>query len=105
MRDIGRMDVLLGGHLQDVPHIYELASPTTHVNPDGPPTLLIHGEKDFLVPVNFTRAHYAKLIESGVVAINVEFPLTNHGFDLLLPQINPAAQSALYDVDRFLDLL
>ena len=26
-------------------------------------------------------------------------------FDLILPQVNPAAQSALYEVDRFLALL
>jgi hypothetical protein len=36
---------------------------------------------------------------------NVVFPSTDHAFDLALPQINPAAQSALYDVDRFLALL
>ena len=27
------------------------------------------------------------------------------GFDLLLPQLSPPAQSALYDVDRFLALM
>jgi acetyl esterase/lipase len=32
-------------------------------------------------------------------------PWTNHGFDLLLPQTSPPAQSALYDADRFLALL
>jgi acetyl esterase/lipase len=105
MRDIGRMDVLLGGYPQDVPHMYELASPPTHVGPGSPPTLFIQGEKDFLIPVDDTCAHYTKLVEAGVPAINVVFPLTNHGFDLLFPQISPAAQSALYDVDRFLALL
>jgi acetyl esterase/lipase len=48
---------------------------------------------------------YGKLVESGVPAIDVVFPWTQHAFDLLLPQINPAAQSAMYDVDRFLALL
>jgi len=105
MRDIGRMDVLLGGHLRDVPHEYELASPPAHVRPGCPPTLLIQGEKDFYIPVDSTRAHYTKLVEAGVPAINIVFPMTNHAFDLLLPQINPAAQSALHDVDRFLALL
>jgi acetyl esterase/lipase len=103
--DIGRIDTLLGGHPQDAPHMYELASPVTHVNPNCPPTLLIQGEQDLLVPVDATRALYAKLVESGVPAINVVFPWTDHAFDLLLPQISPPAQSALYDVDRFLALL
>jgi acetyl esterase/lipase len=48
---------------------------------------------------------YTKLVESGVPAINVVFPWTDHAFDVLLLQINPATQSALYDVDRWLVLL
>ena len=105
LRNAGRLDILLGGHPEEVPDMYQLASTTTHIHPGCPPTLLIQGDHDRSVPVNATRAFYTKLVESGVPAINVVFPLTGHGFDLLLPQINPAAQSALYDVDRFLALL
>jgi len=35
----------------------------------------------------------------------VVLPWTEHAFDLAVPQVNPAAQSALYDVDRFLALM
>jgi len=106
MRDSGRLDILLGGHPQDVPDMYQLASPISYVHPDCPPTLLLHGKQDFTIPVGPTIALYKKLVQSGVPAINVVFPWTDHGFDLLLPpQTNPAAQSALYDVDRFLALL
>ncbi len=49
------------------------------------------GNKDLLVPVDATCALYTKLVESGVPAINVVFPWTDHGFDLLFPQINPAS--------------
>jgi acetyl esterase/lipase len=105
MRYMGRLDVLFGGWPQDVPEIYQLASPGTHVHPGCPPTLLIQGEQDIFCSVDATRAHYTKLVEACVPAINLVFPWTNHAFDLLLPQINPAAQSALYDVDRFLALL
>ncbi len=101
----GRLDVLLGGHPQDVPNMYQLASPITHVHPGCPPTLLMQGNQDMIVPVNATRALYAKLVESGVPVIISVFPWTNHGFDLLFPQISPTAQSALYDVDRFLAIL
>jgi len=104
-RYAGRLDILLGGYPEDVPDMYQLASPTTHVHPGSPPTLLMQGNKDFLVPLDGTQALYTKLVESGVPAINVVFPWTEHGFDLLLPQISPPAQSALYDVDRFLALL
>ena len=101
----GRLDILLGGYPEDVPDMYQLACPTTHVHPGSPPTLLMQGNKDFLVPMDGTQALYAKLVESGVPAINVVFPWTEHAFDLLLPQLSPPAQSALYDVDRFLALM
>ncbi|MDH4138734.1 MAG: prolyl oligopeptidase family serine peptidase [Anaerolineae bacterium] len=101
----GRLDILLGGHPHDALYAYQLASPITHVHPGCPPTLLIQGDQDLLVPVDATRELYTKLVESGVPAINVVFPWTDHAFDLFLPQISPPAQSALYDVDRFLALL
>jgi len=101
----GRLDMILGGHLQDIPDTYQLFSPINHVHPGCPPTLLIQGDKDMLVPLDSTNALYKKLVESGVPAINIVFSGAEHSFDLLLPQINPAAQSSLYDVDRFLALL
>jgi acetyl esterase/lipase len=70
-----------------------------------PPTLLIQGEQDFLVPVDATCAPYSKLVESGVPAINIVLPWTDHAFDVFLPHTFPPAQSAQYDVDRFLALL
>jgi acetyl esterase/lipase len=105
MRYMSRLDILFGGWPQDTPYMYQLASPVTHVHPDCPPTLLIQGYQDIFCPVDATCAHHAKLVGSGVPVINVVLPWTNHAFDLILPQINPAAQSALYDVDRFLALL
>jgi len=98
----GRVDILLGGLPDQVPEMYQLASPTTHVQSSSPPTLLIQGYRDFIVPIEGTLDLYAKLVESGVPAINVVFPRVDHIFDLILPQISPPAQSAMYDVDRFL---
>ena len=85
--------------------MYQLASPITNVHPNCPPTLLIQGKQDFVTPVDATCELYTKLVETGVPAINVVFPWTDHAFDVAFPQLNPAAQSALYDVDRFLALL
>jgi len=101
----GRLDILLGGWPKDVPNMYQLTSPITHVHPDCPPTLLIQGKQDFVTSVDATCALHTKLVDAGVPAINIVFPCTDHAFDILLPQMNPAAQSALYDVDRFLALL
>jgi len=100
-----RMDALLGGWPEDASDAYELASPVTHVSPGCPPTLLIQGDRDLITPVDATCELHAKLVEAGVPAVNVVFPWTDHAFDVLLPQVSPPAQSALYDVDRFLALL
>jgi acetyl esterase/lipase len=101
----GRLDLLLGGFPQDVPEIYELASPVTHVQQGSPPTLLVQGQQDFITPVDATCALHNKLVESGVPSVNIVFPWTDHGFDLLIPQVSLPTQSALYDLDRFLALL
>jgi acetyl esterase/lipase len=101
----GRFDILLGGHPQEIPDVYQLASPITHVYPACPPTLLIQGKQDFITPLDATRELYAKLVQAGVPAINIVYPWTDHGFDLLFPQLSPPAQSAQYDADRFLALI
>jgi acetyl esterase/lipase len=96
---------LMGGSPDEVPDVYNLASPITHVGADCPPTLLLQGEHDSFLPAQVSRALHQKLIEAGVPSVYVEFPQTEHGFDLLLPRYAPAAQAALYDVDRFLVLM
>jgi acetyl esterase/lipase len=101
----GRLDILLGGYPEDVPDRYRMANPITHVHSGSPPTLSLRGDRDCLNPKQGNEDLYAKLVESGVPAIDVVFPWTEHGFDLAFPQVNPAAQSAMYDVDRFLALL
>jgi acetyl esterase/lipase len=105
MASAGRLDMLLGGHPFEIPEIYDLASPVVHVHPGCPPTLLIQGEQDLITPIAATRRIFDKLVEVGVPAVNLVFPCTNHAFDLILPRFNPSAQSALFDVDRFLALL
>ena len=89
MTDAGRMDTLLGGHLHEVPEVYELASPVAHVHAGCPPTLLIQGEPDVIEPAAAARELYRRLVECGVPAVNIIYPLTNHMFDLLLPQVSP----------------
>jgi acetyl esterase/lipase len=105
MANAGRLDTLLGGHLQEVPEVYALASPVTHVSPDSPPTLLIQGIPDVYVPTAATRELHGRLLDCGVPAVNIMYPLTNHAFDLLLPQVSPPAHAALYYVERFLALM
>jgi acetyl esterase/lipase len=105
MTRAGRIDTLLGGHLHEVPEIYELASPVTHVHQGCPPTLLIQGDRDVITSVDATREMYRKLVECGVPAVNVVYPLTNHMFEVVLPQMSPPARAELYCLERFLALV
>ena len=103
--DAGSFKMILGGTPEEVPEKYALYSPINYVHPGCPPTLLIQGEDDLITSVDATRLLYQRLVEAGVPAVNVVFPQTDHGFDLALPEISPTAQSALYDIDRFLALM
>jgi acetyl esterase/lipase len=94
----------LGGTPKEVPQMYDLASPITHVSTDCPPTLLLHGEHDFVMPPDASRQLHQELVEAGVASVLVTYPQTTHGFELFLPQISPAAQAATYEVDLFLSL-
>ncbi len=99
------MHGLLGGSPSDVPEAYALFSPVEHVDAGCPPTLLLQGEHDMIVSAEGVRTMAEKLEAAGVPVIYVEYPQTEHAFDLILPHISPPAQAALYEVERFLALL
>lgn len=99
------LENVLGGRPADLPDIYALASPLTYVRADCPPTLLIQGEHDWMVSVEQVRALYQALLAAGAPAAYLELPQTDHAFDLFLLPVSPAAQTALYHVERFLALL
>ena len=101
----GRLDTLLGGHLHEVPEVYELASPVAHVRADCPPTLLIQGEPDVFTPAAPTRVLYHRLVACGVPAVKIIYPMTQHAFDLILPKVSPPAHASLYYLERFLALM
>ena len=93
---------LLGGAPDAVPDRYRLVSPAAQVGAHCPPTLLIHGEHDHLLPVSATRALADQLRACGAPVVYLELPQTEHTFDLFLPQISPPAQAALFILDHFL---
>lgn len=96
---------MFGGTQADVPEMYDLASPITHVHAGCPPTLLIQGGQDILVPVTSVRALHQRMMAVGAPVAYLELPNTDHAFDLVLPQISPPAQAAWFQVDRFLALV
>jgi acetyl esterase/lipase len=63
--------------------IFEHASPMSHVREDAPPFLVIHGEKDSLVPVAEGRL-FAELLgaKSKVAVLYAEIPGAQHAFEV-----------------------
>ena len=83
--------------------MYDLASPIHHVNSACPPTLMFQGAHDAVVPLDAARRLHRSLEAAGVPVVYVEYPWTEHAFDLMYPPLaNPAAKAALYDLERFL---
>jgi len=99
------MQNLVGGLPDQMPAMYDLASPINYVRADLPPTIIFQGAADRSVPVESSRLLHEKLRGEGVPSVYVEFPQTEHGFDITLPRFNPAAQASLYHLDRFLALM
>jgi acetyl esterase/lipase len=62
------------------PEAASLASPTTHVGAGHPPTLLIHGEDDRVVPVSQSRTFQAALEAKGVRSRLIVLPEVDHSF-------------------------
>ncbi len=85
--------------------LYRQASPIRHVGPHCPPTLQLQGSHDFGgIARDARRLHHA-LQAHGVPSVYVEFPDTEHAFDLAPSKWSPPTQAATYDVDRFLALM
>ncbi len=95
----------MGGTPEIVPALYDRYSPLTYVNPACPPTLLFHGAHDFALDVVQSRQLYTALHQANAPVIYVEFPFTEHIFDLFFSPWAPAFRAATYDTERFLALL
>ncbi len=70
---------LLGGPVSEKMELAKLASPNTFVKRGAPPFLIIHGEKDPLVPVDQSRLLDAKLRAVEVPSDLLVIPGGGHG--------------------------
>lgn len=71
----------LGGTPGAVPGRYRISSPTNHVRPGAPPTFLVHGAADRVVPAEQSRLLAGRLQEAGAPYRYLELPWANHSFD------------------------
>ena len=83
---------------------YRDASPVHHVSPDDPPTLLIHGDADRVVPLSHSELIAARMRAAGIAVAELVIPGGGHG--ALFPGKSPGApdhaQAAVDWFDRHL---
>jgi acetyl esterase/lipase len=99
------LPAIIGAQAGEVPEIYQLLSPSEHVGPQCPPTMLLLGSDDFFQLAPAVRRLHRNLRRAKVPSVLVEFPHADHAFDLVLPGLSPLAHAANSDVERFLALL
>jgi dipeptidyl aminopeptidase/acylaminoacyl peptidase len=84
--------------------LYAAASPSSYVSPDDPPFLLVHGDKDTVVPFSQSELFHQKLADGGVTVELIRIPSGDHflassEFDVAVPDY----MSAMVEwFDRFL---
>ncbi|MBD3646337.1 MAG: prolyl oligopeptidase family serine peptidase, partial [Pseudomonadales bacterium] len=86
--------------LSESPEDFRLASPLVQVNPDAPPFLIIHGDKDTLVPVEEARLFAERLSATSTSpVVYAEIPGGQHAFDMF-PSLR--SEHVKHGVEKFL---
>lgn len=88
-----------GGTYDEQPAKYEEASPIRYVTGDDPPTLILHGTIDKVVPINQADLLSKKLKETGVPYIYDRLPGWPHAMDLA----QPVNERCVWFMERFFD--
>jgi len=83
MRDWVLEQIVFKRRYEDDPELFRAASPSFRVHAGAPPFLVIHGERDTLVPVADARDFVARLRAVSRQPVRyIELPAAEHAFDL-----------------------
>ena len=82
MGDNSPEDVLLNSKLDKEPDKYISLSANHYVDPNDPPVIIFHGEKDNVVPCCQGKMFYEKLVEAGVKTEATFEPEGGHGMGM-----------------------
>lgn len=91
----------LGGTPQQRPQVYLEASPIHEVSQAGPPTLLIHGDRDSLVYVRQSQMLSEQLVTKHVPHFLLELPWCEHGGDVTIH--GPTGVLSCYAIESFIE--
>jgi acetyl esterase/lipase len=91
----------VGGPPASEQQAYFAASPINFVTAASPPTLLLHGARDQMIPAAQSARLDDRLRDAGVKHVFVELPWATHGCDKSFG--GPCGQITMFAVERFLD--
>jgi acetyl esterase/lipase len=76
------LDTYLGGSPAQFPERYRLLSPVSHVSEHSPPTLMLLGTRDRIVPLDQAETLGEVLKKAGVPHEIILLSAADHGFDM-----------------------
>ena len=82
---------LFGKTLSEDKNLFTSLSPISYISRKNPPVLLIHGDKDNVVPCEHSRKYYAAAKKSRAKAEYIEVKNSGHGFKAFNAEISPSA--------------
>jgi dipeptidyl aminopeptidase/acylaminoacyl peptidase len=91
-----RWSNLLARSFEQAPEIYTEASPVHYLDKDDPPTLILQGSSDNLVPASQSVHLKEKLDSLGVPAVFYKLPLWPHTMDIV-QRVNDFCQEKMND--------
>ena len=83
--------------------IAKWASPVTHISADDPPFLILHGDKDNVVPLSQSQILYDRLLAAGVPATLVVVKNGGHGFSAVGGAMSPSRSEITSIIADFFD--
>jgi acetyl esterase/lipase len=78
-------------------------SPVTYITTDDPPFLIMHGEKDDLVPIEQSEILYDRLNAAGIPAQFVRVKNAGHAFRPVGGEVSPGPLKLVQIMSEFLD--
>jgi acetyl esterase/lipase len=81
---------------EEAPELYREASPKQYLDKNDPPTMILHGTSDDLVPISQSDQFKARLDSLGVPAVYYRLPLWPHTMDIV-KRVNDFSQLKMND--------
>ena len=91
---------LIGAPIKEAPEKCRKANPITYVSKGDPPCFIVHGDKDFVVPMNQSELLHSALKKAGVPSTLHVVEGGGHGFSKVTPANDEIVKKVMDFFDR-----